>query len=135
MDAILEKKLRELIDRQEIWQVMQRYARGLDRMDRELVRSCYFSDAIEDHGRFVGKIEDFFDWVDRITVQYQWCQHGLLNHHCELAGNDAHCETYFHFIAYSAKAPHLLSTGRYIDHFQRRNGEWRIADTKMIDVL
>jgi hypothetical protein len=42
MDAALEQKLREMIDRQEIWQVMMRYGRGLDRFDRELVRSCYW---------------------------------------------------------------------------------------------
>ena len=49
MDAAMEKKLRELIDRQEIWQVLQNYGRGLDRFDRELLRSCYFDDAIDDH--------------------------------------------------------------------------------------
>ena len=50
MDAALEKKLREMVDRQEIWQVLLRYGRGLDRFDVEMARSCYFDDAIEDHG-------------------------------------------------------------------------------------
>ena len=27
-----------------------------------------------------------------------------------------------------ATPPHFMSTGRYIDHFQRRGGEWRIAN-------
>ena len=39
MDAEMEKKLRELIDRDEIRQVMMRYGRGLDRLDFELARS------------------------------------------------------------------------------------------------
>lgn len=128
MDAALETKLREMLDRQAIWQVMQRYARGLDRMDRELVRSCYFDDAIEDHGHFVGKVEDFYEWADQTSLMFEWCHHGLMNHSCELNGNDAYCETYFQFTGFAAKPPHLLSMGRYIDHFQRRNGEWRIAN-------
>ncbi len=53
IDADLEKKLRELLDRDEIRQVMMRYARGLDRLDFELTRSCYWDDATEDHGSFV----------------------------------------------------------------------------------
>ena len=36
----MERALREMIDRQQIWQVLQRYGRGLDRLDRELLRSC-----------------------------------------------------------------------------------------------
>jgi hypothetical protein len=128
MDAVLELKLREMLDRHEIWQVLQRYGRGLDRFDRELVRSCYFDDAIEDHFNFVGYVEDFIDYADRASGYFISCQHGLLNHSCELRGDDAYCETYFMFTGVAAKPPHLLSQGRYIDHFQRRNGEWRIAN-------
>ncbi len=112
MDTALEKKLREMLDRDEIWQVMQRYGRGLDRMDRELVRSCYFEDAIEDHGHFVGNAEDFFEWADQASLLFEWCHHGLLNHSCELNGDDAYCETYYQFTGKAAKPPHLLSMGR-----------------------
>ena len=28
----------------------------------------------------------------------------------------------------TAEGPNFMSTGRYIDHFQKRNGEWRIAN-------
>jgi ketosteroid isomerase-like protein len=128
MDAMLEKKLREMLDRDEIWRVLQRFARGVDRMDRELLRSCYFDDAIEDHSMFVGKAEDFLTWVDQVTLSYEWTQHGLQTHNCELEGDDAYCETYFQFTGRATKPPHLLAKGRYIDHLQRRNGEWRIAN-------
>jgi hypothetical protein len=132
MDAALEKKLREMIDRQEIWQVLQRYGRGLDRFDRELLRSCYFDDAIEDHGHFVGNVEDFIDWANATSALFETCHHNVLNHYCELDGDDAYCETYFLFIGVATKPPHLMSMGRYIDHFQRRNGEWRIANRVMV---
>ena len=131
-DADLEKRIREQLDRDEIFRVMQRYARGLDRLDHELARSCYWDDAIEDHGNYVGHPDDFIDWADSTTVAYLSTQHGILNHSCDLQGNDAWCETYYQFTAVSAAPPHFVSTGRYVDHFQKRPGangpEWRIAN-------
>jgi len=124
----MDAKLKELIDRSEIWQVMQRYARGLDRLDNALVRSCYWDDAIDDHGHFVGPPDAFIAYADRVTLGFVTSQHGLLNHSCELDGDDAWCETYFIFTGEMAAPPHFMSTGRYVDHFQRRGGEWRIAN-------
>jgi len=128
MDKKLEARLREVVDRHEIWQVMLRYGRGLDRLDVELVRSCYFDDCIEDHGHYVGDPDGFIEWANAISRRYESTQHAVLNHYCELDGDDAYCETYYHFTAVSQAPPHFMSTGRYIDHFQRRNGEWRIAN-------
>ncbi|MDE8650795.1 nuclear transport factor 2 family protein [Novosphingobium album (ex Liu et al. 2023)] len=128
MDAQLERRLRELLDRDAIWQVMQRYARGLDRLDNELARSCYWGDAIEDHGHFVGTPDDFIQWADGTTLRFASTAHGLLNHSCDLQGDDAYCETYYTFTGLAPEPPHLMSTGRYIDHFQKRDGEWRIAN-------
>lgn len=128
MDAELERKLREQLDRDEIWRVMQKYGRGLDRLDVPLVRSCYWDDAIEDHGNFVGTPDTFIEWANMTTRAFLSSQHGLLNHFCELDGDDAYCETYYLFTGISADPPHFMSTGRYIDHFQKRNGEWRIAN-------
>lgn len=129
MDAVLETKLRELIDRQEIWDVLLRYSRGLDRMDRELIRSCYWDDAVDDHHIFVGKPDDFIDWSFEYSRDYNvHHHHGLSNHRCELAGDSAHSETYYTFIGVNHQAPHMLSMGRYVDHFQKRGGEWRIAN-------
>ena len=133
MDAELERKLREEIDRSEIHRTMLRYARGLDRLDNELVRSCYWDDAIEDHGHFVGSPDDFIRYADSTTLMFEAVQHAILNHVCDLQGDDAYCETYYQFTGVSAgDAPNLVSTGRYVDHFQKRPGlhgdEWRIAD-------
>ena len=132
MDAAFERKLREMADRSEIWRVMQKYARGLDRLDNALARSCYWDDAIEDHGSYVGAPADFIQWADMTTLAFQSTQHGILNHSCDLQGDDAYCESYYVFTSVAAQPPHLMSTGRYIDHFQKRAGktgqEWRIAN-------
>jgi len=127
-DAMMEEKLQEMLDRQEIWQVLQRYGRGLDRLDFELVRSCYFDDAIDHHGPFVGPPDQFIEWANETTRSFLNTHHHVVNHHCELDGDDAYAETYYLFIGAAERAPHLLSMGRYVDHFQRRDGEWRIAN-------
>lgn len=128
MDTSMETQLREMIDRHEIWQVLLRYGRGLDRVDDELARSCYFEDAIEDHGRFIGHRDAFIEWVNQVSLSFVSTQHAITNHSCDLDGDDAYCETYYQFTGVAEQEPHFMSTGRYIDHFQRRNGEWRIAN-------
>ena len=132
MYSDLERRIREQLDRDEIWRVMQRYGRGLDRLDFEMVRSCYWDDCIEDHGSYIGRPDDFIEWANGSTRTWVTSQHGIMNHNCDLQGNDAYCETYFLFHGVAHEPPHFMSTGRYIDHFQKRNGpngpEWRFAN-------
>ncbi|MFC3213587.1 nuclear transport factor 2 family protein [Novosphingobium panipatense] len=93
-----------------------------------MVRSCYWDDAIEDHGHFVGSPDDFIAWADGTTLMFETTQHAILNHVCDLQGDEAFCETYYHFSGVTAEGPNFMSTGRYVDHFCRRDGEWRIAN-------
>lgn len=126
MDAEIEKQLRELLDRDAVLRVIQRMARGLDRVDNELVLSCYWPEAIDDHTHYLGGPEGFVAYADRITLSFVSCQHCIMTHNCDIDGNDAHCESYYTFFAEAAEGPHFMATGRYVDHFQKRNGEWRI---------
>lgn len=129
MDAELERKLRELIDRQEIWSLLLRYGRGIDRLDRALIRSVYWDDAVDDHHTFIGNADDFIDWAFAFSRDYNTVHHhGVGNHYVEIDGDDAHGETYYTFIGANKQPPHLLSIGRYIDHYQRRDGVWKIAN-------
>lgn len=125
----LDAKLAEMIDRHEIHQILLRYARGLDRLDNDLTRSCYWDDAIEDHGHFVGTPDDFVLWADQTTLMFESTQHAVMNHFCDLQGDEAFCETYYHFSGVTAgEGPNFLSTGRYVDHFRKRDGVWKIAN-------
>ena len=129
MDAVLEGKLRELIDRQEIWDLLLKFARGLDRLDTEMVRSIYWDDAIEDHHAYIGTPDGFIEWANGYSTSAVRVQHHVMtNHYCEIDGDDAHSETYYTFISENLAPPHLLSIGRYVDHFQRRGGLWKIAN-------
>lgn len=126
MDADLENRLCDLLDRDAILQVIHRLARGLDRVDNDLVLSCYWPEAIDDHTHYVGGPEGFVAYADAMTLSFISCQHGLMTHTCEIDGNDAHCETYYTFIATAEQPPHFMASGRYVDHFHKRGGEWRI---------
>ena len=50
--------LRRLVDEDEIRDVMQRYARGVDRREWELVRATFFEDGHDDHADFSGTRDD-----------------------------------------------------------------------------
>jgi hypothetical protein len=127
----VEPGLEELLARREIEDVVLRYCRGIDRMDRELVRSCYHPDATEEHGSFSGGVEAFLDWVWKLLARYESTMHFAGNVLVEVAGDRAAAETYgIAFHRGTSDVPHLnLITGfRYLDSFERRaGGPWKIA--------
>jgi hypothetical protein len=114
----------------DIRQVVLRYCRGIDRMDRELVRSCYHPDATDSHGTFSGGVEEFLTWVWRILDRYTLTMHYVANQLVEAHGADrARCESYGMAVHRTdgGEARGNLTTGfRFVDDFERRGGEWRI---------
>jgi SnoaL-like domain len=122
-------RLGALLDRAEILDCIHRYARGMDRLDRELVRSAYHDDAIDDHGAFVGPADDFLDWAFAYHAGQSRHQHYVTNHSVEIDGDKAHAETYYVFVGTERdpEAPLRVVGGRYVDRFERRAGRWAIA--------
>ena len=53
----------QLADREAIRECALRYARGVDRLDADLMKSAYWPDATDDHGRFVGNGWEFAERV------------------------------------------------------------------------
>ena len=58
--------------REAIREAAMRYSRGVDRLDAELMKSAYWPDATDDHGRFVG---NGWEFADRVVGQ--WCTAGI----------------------------------------------------------
>lgn len=134
MQPDVEAMVRELYDRQKIREVVTNYCRGVDRMDRELLLSCYHPDAVDDHGFFVGGPEAFWDWVNHYHNNAQAThQHIITNHNCDLEGDVAHAETYWMMAGMDAKDFTLaIGGGRYVDRMEKRDGQWRIAARKCV---
>lgn len=128
----VEPDVQALLDHQAIHDVVLRYCRGIDRLDLELVRGCYHADATDDHGRFRLRTRDeYVEWVGGVLMRYTGTMHVVANHLVELDGDVARSETYG--VAYHHGDPpddhrRNFTTGfRYVDRFERRDGEWRIA--------
>jgi len=129
MSSLDESALRRLIDRQAILDCLTRYCRGVDRFDRAVLLSAYHPDATDDHGAFVGNPAQFADWVFEAHGSGQKrTNHVIANHTCDLDGDVAHCETYCIYFGLNRDDSIDVVGNRYIDRFERRNGEWRIAD-------
>jgi hypothetical protein len=129
MESETKALVREMKDRQEIYDCLMRYCRGIDRLDREMLLSAYHADALDDHGTFVGPVEKFADYVFDLHATHQHrTQHHITNHRCELDGDVAHAESYYIFRSLNKQPPlYTMASGRYVDRLERRQGLWGIA--------
>ena len=121
-------RLERLLERQDILDCMVRFSRGMDRFDRELFLSAFHSDAVIAAGEFVGGPVALYDWASDLHAHGQAAtHHNLLNHTCEIDGDEAHSETYYLFVGRNRDETNWIAGGRYIDRLERRGGEWKIA--------
>lgn len=124
-----------LLAKQDIKDVIMRYARGTDRGDAALLKSCYHEDAIEEHGStYAGPAHDYVDGAVARIMKMGVMAHYVGNISIELDGDVAYVETYVLTFARFEKdgAPwDTLTGGRIVDRFERRDGVWKIAHRKM----
>lgn len=122
----------------EIREVLNRYCRGVDRLDEDLVRSCYHEGATDSHGNFEGSVDEFVTWAFGLLRKYTVTMHFLGNVLIEPSDDDpdvAFSETYaIAFHRREGGQPHhnMITAFRYVDRFERRPvagaAEWRIAE-------
>ncbi|EGD55659.1 nuclear transport factor 2 family protein [Gordonia neofelifaecis] len=128
----LDDELRRLTDEAAIYRALTAYCHGIDRRDLELVRSVYHPGAVDHHTGFDGPVEEFIEWVGPVLGKLGGTMHTLGNHRVELFGDHAMSETYAtatHWGRDSSDLGSNFTTGvRYVDHFERRNGRWAIAE-------
>ncbi len=97
-----------------------------------MLRSVYHPDATDDHGMFKGLGVDFAPWIVDYLKDTRQCQHLIGNFTCDLQGDVAYTETYCLSINDNGQGLNITAYNRYIDRFERRNGEWRIADRLVV---
>jgi hypothetical protein len=124
--------VQNLLDERDIRRVIYDYARGIDRMDLELVRGCYWPEATDVHGPFTGTRDEFISWVGPLLQRQTMTMHHLANVLIDVRGDDADVETYgvaYHSGGKTGDLRWNYAAGfRYVDRFQRRDGQWRIGD-------
>jgi SnoaL-like domain len=129
-----KRLLRELIDKEQIRDVLARYCRAVDRLDADLLASVYHPGAIEDHGAFKGSASDFCKNATGTagSTVHERRRHFIGMPMIELDGDIAYVETYFSAGCELRELQNgyrlaRVHDGRYVDRFEWRNGEWRIA--------
>jgi ketosteroid isomerase-like protein len=116
----------------EIRQVMARYARGIDRKDRDLVRSCYHPDATDEHLTYSGSAEGYIATLwsnDRFRATHHHLGAPLIEIRDDVAEVETYC-TSTHIVRRDEDGPERvwILWVRYEDRFEKRLGAWRIAE-------
>jgi hypothetical protein len=125
--------VQELWDRDHIREVPVSYARGVDRRDWALVRSCFTDDCFVDGSRASAPIDEYLADLRPGVERFPTTMHFMGNQIVGVDGDEGHVETYavaYHWAAAQAGAddPANLVVGvRYQDSVVRTGGGWLIA--------
>jgi len=125
-----------LIDRMKIRDCLCRYTRGLDRHDAALIASAFWPEARITYGvRFEGDVAAFAEWSNRSHAE-RWSQHShnITNQNVlfDTDRGGADVESYVQFFHRSLGPNVDVGIGRYLDRFERRGEEWRIAVRELV---
>jgi len=127
---MIDDTVRELLDRAQIRDLLARYARGVDRRDLELVRSCFTEDAAYEGALSTTDIAHALATLRESLERYTTTMHFLGNQSIELDGDAAHSETCaiaYHRTPREGGAQDLVLGVRYRDDLVRERGRWRIC--------
>ena len=119
-----------LLDKQAISEVLMRYSRAMDRRDWALAKAVYWPDAVDDHINYRGDVDGFLDHAGKFLVDMP-TMHFLGNVLVDLeSATGAFAETYYlayHDVPGEACRQDMILWGRYLDSFEKRDGQWRIS--------
>lgn len=132
--------LQRLLAKEAISERLLDYARGADRNDLDLIRATFHPGATADYGAmFQGTGEGFADFIGEVHPPMQTHTHHLSNIAITVDGDRAGSECYviMHARTVGARgvAHDTASHGRYVDQWERRDGEWRISHRRYLHSL
>jgi hypothetical protein len=132
MSTTISRLREEWADREAIRDCLLSYVRGIDRGDEAMLRSAYWPDATDDHaGLFSGSAADYIDQAVQNTGSRCPTAHFVTNEFIRLNGDQAAVESYVYAIhsgmEYAGAERDIIVAARYIDRFERRDDQWRIA--------
>ena|ERR1700733_89457 len=141
----LSASLRRLLDKAAIEEQLYRWSRGVARRNWDLVKAIFHDDAHDDHGTLNGSVDAYIEWQKRHHSGVDQSMHFLGNILVEfidetLALVETNVIAFHHYSTEAARADIVgadaagrmgemtsLIAGRYLDKFQKRADEWRIA--------
>lgn len=126
--------LKELLDKRAIEEQMYNYGRSMDRLDRELGYRCFWPDSKVDYGEHFRDASGaaFVDMCMEAHLGFVAHSHQFTNILITVDGDTARSEAYgdvtLRRIGDDGVPIDSRNLGRYVDRWERRNGEWRIID-------
>lgn len=131
-----EPSASEVAARLAITEVLHRYCRALDRMDRALALSCWVEGGTDEHlPQFKGSAAAFLDWLWPVHAGFVQTRHTTGNILINLCGDRAGVETYVSIILRARREDGLVdlfTQGRYLDDFERVDGRWAIRHRRSL---
>ncbi|MXO89910.1 nuclear transport factor 2 family protein [Pontixanthobacter aquaemixtae] len=131
----MDSSLTELVDRTAIRHCIERIARGEDRRNADLLQASWWPDATYDYGVQGGSFDEYLAWVVPGADAIKNTQHILGQSYIELSGNTAKAETHlvsYHRVDMGEGDQDTCIGARYLDLFEKRDGEWRLASRTML---
>ncbi len=123
--------LQDLVDRQAINDTLQRYARGIDEFDFELVGAVFTADAVARYSAYPEMIGGaaVAEFLRQHTANTTWHQHMLSVVEVTINEDRATSLTYYvaHAVLRNPDGALSLSVGDYRDGLVRTADGWRIA--------
>lgn len=126
-----EQLLRTQMDKLAIMELPALYMRGLDRLDRDLLRAQFWDDAYMDYGIYAGDADGFCDFCMTALADHDRNQHMIGQNLVEVEGDTAYGEVYFQ--AYhrvrneQGELRDIFICGRYADRYEKRHDVWKFA--------
>ncbi|MDH4846113.1 MULTISPECIES: nuclear transport factor 2 family protein [Pseudomonas] len=133
----MQAEFQSLLDKQQIYEVLATYCRGVDRCDIELVRSAYHPDSYDDHGYWAGPGWEFADFVvQRLMEANTATMHSLGNVLIDITEDGiARSEAYVTvtLVRRNTNPPKADVMGaRYVDRLSKREGLWKIEERTVV---
>lgn len=126
----MSETIEELLAERAITRQLHNYARAMDRCDETLGRAVFHADSVVDYGSmFQGSGYGFVDFTTEAHKVMTTHVHRISNILIEVEGDWAGSEAY---VEARLRLPQgqgfidLINLGRYIDMWEKRDGEWRI---------
>lgn len=107
-----------------------RFCRALDRMDRDLMNSLWTDDAEVDIGAHQGDARSFSEAVTADDGRLERSFSSISNEYFDIDGDQAKGELYvinISTVVLGGEKEDRLIGGRYLDRYQKVNGDWKIA--------
>lgn len=131
MTPDMTAQLQSLLDKQAITELVHAYCNAADRRDYDKMRALYHDDATDNHGGFFqGLAQDFINQLPAIQASMMILHHNVTTVNVKIDGNRGEGEIYvlaFHKVQAEPEPFDLLIGGRYLDHYEKRDGVWKFA--------